>query len=278
MGKYTKDEIERAYKEFASDKEWVNADSHEIVAYDYLVVNMPLQQYLYTRGLFPLYLYCCLDKISHADTLEERLALINAYCKENDIVYSQHQDIDMICKIGSSIKTPALYEGYMEMVNAPIYKKEEYESVISSLTHKLKISAISGVRFGIMEYYSYFDISLLELKDYIEQMPNIEDNYALALSFIESLESMNALEKVEYTDALKAKQPKKTINGIYINDRVFGSTVAKLLITRYPVLTGTLDYAYELYEKGRLENLSKQKVKSRFEEKVERGKKCGGCS
>ena len=109
MVKYSKEDIERAYKEFSSDKEWVSGDSHEIIAYDYLVSNMPLQQYLYARGIFPLYLYCCLDRISHADTLEERIALINAYCKENNIAYNQYQDIDMICKIGSSIKTPALY-------------------------------------------------------------------------------------------------------------------------------------------------------------------------
>lgn len=278
MVKFAKQDIEKAYKEFSSDKDWVSAGSHEMVAYDYLVSDMPLQQYLYTRGIFPLYLFCCLDKISRADTLEERISLIDNYCKENNITYSQHQDLDMICKIGSSINMPSLYDGYMDIVNGTSYSEEEYEETIFALANKLRISMISGVRFSIMEYYSYFNVSLMELKGYIEKMPNMESEHALVLSFIEELESANALDKVEYTDALKAKEPKKVINGMYINDSAFRATVSKLLISRYPVLTGTLDYAYELYEKGRLENLSKQKVKSRFEEKVERGRKCGGSS
>lgn len=278
MVKFTKEDIKRAYMEFSSDKEWVSADSHEIVAYDYLVSNMPLQQYLYVKGLFPLYLFCCLDKISHADTLEERITLINDYCKKNNITYTQHQDLDMICKIGASINMPSFYEGYMEMVNAPIHKSEEYEEVISLLSHKIRMSMLSNVRFGIMEYYSYFNVDLLKLKSYIEQKPSIDTKNELVLSFINELESANALEKVEYTEALKVKEPKKFINGIYINDRVFRGAVSKLLVSRYPVLTGTLDYAYTLYEKGRLENLSKQKIKTRFEEKIERGRKHGGCS
>ena len=278
MVKFTKEDIKRAYMEFSSDKEWVSADSHEIVAYDYLVSNMPLQQYLYAKGLFPLYLFCCLDKISHADTLEERITLINDYCKKNNITYTQHQDLDMICKIGASVNMPSFYEGYMEMVNAPIHKSEEYEEVISLLSHKIRMSMLSNVRFGIMEYYSYFNVDLLKLKSYIEQKPSIDTKNELVLSFINELESANALEKVEYTEALKVKEPKKFINGIYINDHVFRGAVSKLLVSRYPVLTGTLDYAYTLYEKGRLENLSKQKIKTRFEEKIERGRKYGGCS
>lgn len=278
MVKFAKQDIEKAYKEFSSDKDWVSAGSHEMVAYDYLVSDMPLQQYLYTRGIFPLYLFCCLDKISRADTLEERISLIDNYCKENNITYSQHQDLDMIYKIGSSIHMPSLYDGYMDIVSGTSYSKEEYEETILALANKLRMSMIFGVRFSIMEYYSYFNVSLMELKGYIEKMPNMKSEHALVLSFIEELESANALDKVEYTDALKAKEPKKVINCMCINDSAFRATVSKLLISRYPVLTGTLDYAYKLYEKGRLENLSKQKVKSRFEEKVERGRNCGGSS
>ena len=206
------------------------------------------------------------------------ITLINDYCKKNNITYTQHQDLDMICKIGASVNMPSFYEGYMEMVNAPIHKSEEYEEVISLLSHKIRMSMLSNVRFGIMEYYSYFNVDLLKLKSYIEQKPSIDTKNELVLSFINELESANALEKVEYTEALKVKEPKKFINGIYINDHVFRGAVSKLLVSRYPVLTGTLDYAYTLYEKGRLENLSKQKIKTRFEEKIERGRKHGGCS
>lgn len=274
MVKFSKEDIERAYKEFSDDKEWVSADSHEIVAYDYLVSNMPLQQYLYKRGIFPLYLYCCLERISGADTLEERISLINDYCNKQNITYNQYQDIDMICKLGNSIKEPGLYDGLMDLVNVQTIQNKEYEAVILELTNKLRLAMLLGVRFGLMEYYSYFNINLLDLKSYIKKMKNGEE-YALVLSFIDEQEEAKALEKVEYTSTLKVKEPKKVINDLYVNDHVFKQAVSKLLISRYPVLTGTLDYAYTLYEKGRLDNLSKQKIKTRFEEKIERGIKSG---
>ena len=270
MVKYSEQEILRAYDEFNSDKDWVSADSHEIVAYDFLSRNQTLPEFFKERDIFPIYLYCCLDKISHADTYEQRKSLIETYCNENQIFFSQYQSLELVYRLKSTLYSPINLDAQVEYedVITDIYDSEECIKVLPLLAHKLRCSVATNARFGIMEYYAYFDVDLLKLKRYIDSLEYLEPEYYIVRLFIESLEMSHALDKVDYEEVLAEDKPKSTINGLYYNGDVFKDSISRLLLHQYPVLTGTLNYVYELREKNELDSLSKQKIKSKFERKL----------
>ena len=57
MVKYSEQEILKAYDEFNSDKDWVSYNAHERVAYDFLVQNLTISDFLNIRDITPLMLY-----------------------------------------------------------------------------------------------------------------------------------------------------------------------------------------------------------------------------
>ena len=143
----------------------------------------------------------------------------------------------------------------------------DYEQVIKELATQLRLAATKKVRFGIMEYYAYHSVDLLELKYYLDEQEEFKEDYELVRVFIEELELSKQLEVIEYEEALVPASEKRYINNLYYNDEAFRDSVTQLLITRYPILTGTLNYAYALQGRGKLGTLSKIKIKTKFENK-----------
>lgn len=77
------------------------------------------------------------------------------------------------------------------------------------------------------------------------------------------MESKKELESINY-DTPKV-EPKHVVNKLTYDEDALRETISNLMIARYPILSGTLSYAYVLHEKGRLESFSKVKVKAKFE-------------
>lgn len=261
MTKYSEQDIIQAYLEFESDKEWVGRDAHEIVAYDFLSMNMPITDYLRQRKIFPLYLYCCLDRISHAETLSERFALVDEYCKKNGIAFSQYPSLEIVYRFGMDPIAAAMSNNKNITV---LFDPKKCDVVAHQLASLLRRSIASNASFGIMEYYAYFDLDIRELQAYLDSAVESKPELYIAKLFVEVLDMKHDLDEVDFHEAFKANSRVKKINNLYVNNETFRKNVSSLLTCRYPVLTGTLNYVYGLSEQKTIE---KQKIKSLFEER-----------
>ena len=118
-----------------------------------------------------------------------------------------------------------------------------------------------------MEYYSYYDIPLKLLKTYLCYADEFKKEYPIVINFIEKLEKTGQLEEIDVRTALIPKSSKHIVNDLYINDEVFKRVVSQLLIAEYPIMTGTINYAYGLNSEGKLGTLYKRKIKEKCEKR-----------
>lgn len=268
MIKYSEQEILKAYDEFNSDKDWVSYNAHERVAYDFLKLNQSISEFMKIRDITSMLLYYCLNSISKADTFDERKQRIMTYCEENDIFFNKYFTLSYIHQLGIEqyVEQP-VQEDYRILMSKGETREENYEQVIKGLAGQIRMAASKKARFGIMEYYAYHNIDLLELKYYLDEQDEFKADYEIVRAFIEELELSEQLESVAYVEALIPTSSKRYINDLYVNDEALRESVTQLLITRYPVLTGTLNYACGLQASGKLGTLSKAKIKTKFESK-----------
>lgn len=268
MVKYNEQEILKAYDEFNSDKDWVSYNAHERVAYDFLQLNQSIDDFLKMRDITAMMLYYCLNSISKADTFEERMKRVMEYCEEHNIFFNKYFTLSYLHQLGiNQHMNQPVQEDYRILMAKGEEKEENYEQVIKDLASQIRMAASKKARYGIMEYYAYHSIDLLELRYYLDEQVEFKEDYELVRSFIEELELSGQLKPIAYEDALNPLSTKQYINNLYINDEALRESVSQLLITRYPVLTGTLNYAYSLQASGKLGTLSKTKIKTKFESK-----------
>jgi len=142
------------------------------------------------------------------------------------------------------------------------------EKTITGLSQKLLLAKEKKQKFGIIEYYSYFDIPIEQVKNYLCCVNEFKSDYIVVIDFIEKLEKLGQLEKIDVGTVLNPKSKRRIINDLYINDEVFKRITTHLLIAEYPIVTGTINYAYRLENEGNLGTLYKRKVKANFEKHI----------
>lgn len=262
MKKYSEQEILEAYREFNSERDWVSLNAHDIIAYDYLKSNQPLLLFLKRRPIFPLYLYYCLNSIVKKEIFDSRNQAIAAYCKERQIIFDKYDDIELLYNLGMR---HLLLPLTITEINETLIGTDtnHYQELIVSLANQLRLSMKHQARFGIMEYCAYYSTDIRRLKKYLDCQQYFDDDSQLVYEFIADLESKKELESINY-DTPKV-EPKHVVNKLTYDEDALRETISNLMIARYPILSGTLSYAYVLHEKGRLENFSKVKVKAKFE-------------
>ena len=140
------------------------------MAYDFLKLNQQIGDFLKVRDITSLMLYYCLNSISRADTFEERKQRIIEYCEENDIFFNKYFTLAYLHQLGNAqfVKQPE-QEDYRILMVKRKEEEKNYKQVISALASQIRVAASKKVRFGIMEYYAYYSIDLLELKYFLDE-------------------------------------------------------------------------------------------------------------
>lgn len=273
MRKFTELEIANAYLEFASDKEWVSGNAHEMIAYDFLLQNQYLDEFFAHRDIHYMHLYYCLKRLSDFEDKKKRHKAIQSYCQEQEIFFTKYDTLDYIFDIAS---LPSFKSNEQILASAPkreFYKQEQDcvehpEIIIEKLNRQLLSAKKNHIPFGLMEYYSYYHMDILELKHYLDQLESFMPEYERVSRFIEPFYLLEQLETVSVDEIFHSRPEKKVIHNLYFNDERLKKVVGRLSLMGYPIMTGTINIALSMYEKGTLEELSKQKVKKMFEGRI----------
>jgi len=271
--KFTEEMIEKAYAEFKTHNGFVSVMAHEIITYDFLIKNMKVTDFLKCCDISLPHLCICVAFVFSDNNKKQRYEQIRIYCEENEISFNKYKSIDFLINYknnnfhGCNLEEEN-YAVFIKQRNDININKGDMEKTITGLSQKLLLAKEKKQKFGIIEYYSYFDIPIEQVKNYLCCVNEFKSDYIVVIDFIEKLEKLGQLEKIDVGTVLNPKSKRRIINDLYINDEVFKRITTHLLIAEYPIVTGTINYAYRLENEGNLGTLYKRKVKANFEKHI----------